>query len=145
MTRTDCKSDQMHKEVISTIWSYGKFCPPWETLISHWSHWSDPNITWRPAGQGIRSPRWLHLACFHTPRSWCYETGRNSCGSNGSYIYLQFVYFDDREVPVIPVERSPASLSSSCDSWRHCRHIFIIMREAVQKKVFFRSCWNRLK
>ena len=145
MTRTDCKSDQMHKEVISTIWSDGKFCPSWDTLISHWSRWSDPNITWQPAGQGIRSPRWLHLACSHTPQSWCYETGRNSCGSNGSYIYLQFVYFDDREVPVIPVERSPASLSSSCDSWRHCRHIFIIMREVVQKKVFFRSCWNRLK
>jgi hypothetical protein len=27
--------------------------------------------------------------------------------------YLQLVYFDDLEAPVIPVERSPASLSSS--------------------------------
>ena len=88
MTRTDCKSDQMHKEVISTIWSDGKFCPPWETLISQWSRWSDPTITWRPAGQGIRSPRWLHLACFHTPRSWCYETGRNSCDSGMTVITL---------------------------------------------------------
>ena len=33
-----------------------------------------------------------------------------------SCIYLQFVYFEEREVPVIPVERSPASLSSSWDS-----------------------------
>ena len=30
--------------------------------------------------------------------------------------YLQFVYFEEREVPVIPVERSPSPLSSSWDS-----------------------------
>jgi len=35
---------------------------------------------------------------------------------HASELVLQFVYFDDLEVPVIPVERSPASLSSSCDS-----------------------------
>ena len=34
-------------------------------------------------------------------------------GSRGREGHLQFVYLDDLEVPVIPVERSPASLSSS--------------------------------
>lgn len=33
--------------------------------------------------------------------------------AHASELVLQFVYFEEREVPVIPVERSPASLSSS--------------------------------
>lgn len=37
--------------------------------------------------------------------------------AHASELVLQFVYFEEREVPVIPVERSPASLSSSWDSW----------------------------
>ena len=61
-------------------------------------------------------------------------------------VYLQFVYFEEREVPVIPVERSPASLSSSWDS---CQgqlwlvHTFKIPSHELLRKIGSENWSNR--
>ena len=58
-------------------------------------------------------------------------------------MYLQFVYFEEREVPVIPVERSPASLSSSWDSCQghlSSDHTFKLPSNVLVKKLVEKIC-----
>ena len=58
-------------------------------------------------------------------------------------MYLQFVYFEEREVPVIPVERSPASLSSSwdsCQGYLSSEHTFKLPSKVLVKKLVEKIC-----